>query len=142
VTDADGDTTSFAYDGADRKFVTTDPVNRQTEMVYDAAGNVLQEIRGLGSAVQMTYATYTYGADGEKTSVQDADGPTHITQYAYDGFNRAYQTTFPDSTTETIPLTGGYDANSNVLQRISRAGKTFNMTYDVLKRLCTKLVPT
>jgi RHS repeat-associated protein len=141
VTDADGAVTSFAYDGADRKFVTTDPVNRQTEMVYDAAGNVLQEIRGLGSAIQMTYATYTYGADGEKTSVQDADGPTHITQFTYDGFDRLYQNTFPDGSTETIPLTGGYDAQGNVLQRINRAGQTFKMAYDVLNRLSTKKVP-
>jgi len=143
VTDADGNVTSFSYDAADRKFVTTDPVQRQTELVYDAAGNVLQEIRGLGSPAQITYATYTYGADGEKTSVQDADGATHITQYAYDGFNRLYQTTFPDTTTETIPLTGGYDANGNILQRIPRLGSayTFNMTYDVLNRLSTKVVP-
>jgi RHS repeat-associated protein len=143
VTDADGSVTSFLYDAADRKFVTTDPVQRQTELVYDAAGNVLQEIRGLGSPAQITYATYTYGADGEKTSVQDADGATHVTQYAYDGFNRLYQTTFPDTTTEIIPLTGGYDANGNVLQRIPRLGSayTFNMTYDALNRLSTKVVP-
>ena len=142
VTDADGSVTSFTYDAADRKFVTTDPVQRQTELVYDAAGNVLQEIHGLGSPAQITYATYTYGSDGEKTSVQDADGATHITQYAYDGFNRPYQTTFPDSTTETIPLTGGYDANGNILQHITRSTKVFNMTYDVLNRLSTQTIPS
>jgi RHS repeat-associated protein len=142
VTDADGSVTSFSYDAADRKFVTTDPVQRQTELVYDAAGNVLQEIRGLGSPAQITYATYTYGPDGEKTSVQDADGATHVTQFTYDGFNRLYQNIFPDGSTETIPLSGGYDPQGNVLQRISRAGKTFNMTYDSLNRLLTTVVPS
>ena len=33
VTDALGAVTAFSYDAEDRKFVVTDPVNRQTEFV-------------------------------------------------------------------------------------------------------------
>jgi RHS repeat-associated protein len=139
VTDADGALTSTTYDNADRVYVVTDPANRQTQFIDDAAGHVLQEIRGLGSPVQMTYATYTYAPDGEKLSVQDADGPTHITTYSYDGFNRLIQTLYPDSTSEQVTL---YDANSNVKTRVNRASQTFNMSYDSLNRLSTKQVPS
>ena len=139
VTDADGALTSTTYDNADRVYVVTDPANRQTQFIDDAAGNVLQEIRGLGSPVQMTYAAYQYLPDGEKLSVQDADGPTHITTYSYDGFNRLVQTLYPDSTSEQVTL---YDANGNVKTRVNRANQTFTMTYDSLNRLSTKVVPS
>jgi RHS repeat-associated protein len=138
VTDADGAVTSTTYDAADRTYVVTDPANRQTQFIDDAAGNVLQEIRGLGSPVQMTYATYVYAPDGEKQSVTDADGPTHITTYSYDGFNRLIQTLYPDGTSEQVTL---YDANGNVKTRVNRAGQSFNMSYDSLNRLSTKIVP-
>ena len=148
VTDGDSRITSTTYDSADRPNIATDPVLRQSQKTYDAAGNVLQEIHALGTPNQMTYATYTYktgtsygvnGGDGEKLSVYDADGPTHVTTYAYDLFNRLLTTTYPDSTSDKETL--GYDANSNILTRIDRANQTFNYTYDVLNRKLTEVVP-
>ena len=133
---------------ADRPSIATDPVLRQSQKTYDAAGNVLQEIHALGTPNQMTYATYTYatgtgytanGGDGEKLSVYDADGSTHVTTYAYDLFNRLLTTTYPDSTSDKETLS--YDANSNILTRIDRANQTFGYTYDVLNRKLTEVVP-
>ncbi len=138
VEDGDLRVTSTTYDGADRASVVTDPVFRQSQTVYDAASNVLQQIRALGSPLQETYATYTYGGDGEKLSVYDADGATHITNYSYDGFNRLASTKYPDSSTDQISV---YDANSNILDRINRAGQTIVATYDVLNRPLTEVIP-
>ena len=79
------------------------------------------------------------GGDGDKLSVYDADGPTHVTTYAYDLFNRLLTTTYPDSTSDKETLS--YDANSNILTRIDRANQTFGYTYDVLNRKLTEVVP-
>ena len=156
VTDGDNRMTSTTYDGADRPSIVTDPVLRQTQRIYDAAGNVLQEIHGLGTPNQMIFATYAYatgpsfganGGDGEKLSVYDADGPSHITDYAYDGFNRLSKTSYPDSTVDmngTISgatFVSGYDANSNILTRTNRAGYVFGYTFDPLNRLVQEVDP-
>ena len=137
VTDGDGRVTSTTYDGADRVGVVTDPALRQSEMLYDAAGNTLQEIRALGTPLQETYATYTYGGDGEKLTVYDADGASHATTYTYDGFNRLSVTTYPDGSTDNL----SYDSNTNILSRNTRAGQTINFTYDVLNRPLTEAIP-
>jgi len=79
------------------------------------------------------------GGDGEKLTVYDADGPSHVTTYTYDLFNRLLTTTYPDSTSDKETLS--YDANSNILTRIDRANQTFGYTYDVLNRKLTEVVP-
>ena len=109
--------------------------DRITQDNFDAAGELLSEVRGFGSPTPQTYATYTYGADGEKLSVADADG--HLTQYAYDGFNRLGTTTFADASTELL----SYDADGNILSRINRANETLTYTYDALDRMLSKATP-
>jgi RHS repeat-associated protein len=138
VTDADSRVTTTTYDGADRVSLVTDPVLRQSLTTYDPAGNVLTEIRGLGTQNNAVYATYSYGADNEKLSVYDANGATHITNYAYDGFNRPATTTYPDGSTESVT---SYDANSNILARTNRADQVFGYTYDALNRMATEVIP-
>jgi RHS repeat-associated protein len=138
VTDADGGVTFTTYDPADRVSIATDPVLRQVFFQYDPSGNLLSETRGFGTQSQAVYQTNTYGADGEKTTVMDALGATHLTQFAYDGFNRLGVTTFPDGSTEQITL---YDANSNIKTKVNRANQTFTYTYDNLSRLLTKTMP-
>ena len=48
--------------------------DRVTHNVYDLAGQLLQEQRGYGTYAQQTYATYTYGDNGERLSLTDANG--------------------------------------------------------------------
>src|SRR5262249_27275701 len=91
-------------------------------------------------SLQQCYRRLTYGLDGETASIQDANANT--TSYTYDGFNRPYQTIFPDNTTETIPLAGGYDENGNVLQPTNRAGQTLTYTYNALDWTTQKLSPS
>jgi len=149
----DGDlrTTTTTYDNDDRTNIVTDPIGRQKQFMYDPVGNTILEIRALGTSLQENYASYTYGPDGEKTSVADADNPPgcmvtgsicHVTLYAYDGFNRLATTIFPDSSVAHPDIESlGYDLNSNILTRVNRAGQTLTYTFDVLNRQLTKVVP-
>ncbi len=153
--------TQFAYDGANRVLCTALRMNpavygslpsdacalytagsygadRITKNVYDAAGEVLQEIRAFGTPVQQTYATNTWQPDGKLASVTDADGAAHITTYSYDGFDRPYTSTFADGTFERVT---SYDNDNNILTRRNRSGQNFTFTYDALDRVRTKAVP-
>jgi RHS repeat-associated protein len=154
VTDADSRVTTTAYDNADRTLTVTDPVSRNVHFAYCGAGSpncaanqVKTEYRawvaGTGcsrpNTFQECYRRVTYFADGEQRTIEDANGNT--TNYSYDGWNRLNVTTFPDTTTETIPLAGGYDANGNVLQRVNRNGQTINYSYNALNWIQEKDVP-
>ena len=112
--------------------------DRITQLIVDADGRTLQEIRGLGTANQITYATHSYSPNGKEASVYDALGTTHTTSYAYDGFDRLITTTFPDATTEQL---GNYDNDSNARTRINRSGQSITYTFDNLDRMLTKAVP-
>jgi RHS repeat-associated protein len=142
VTDADGRVSATAYDALDRVSVVTDPMFRQTQFTYDQASNKLTEVRGLGTPAQAIYATYTYGAEGEKLTEMDADGalatPQYATAYFYDGFNRLISSQYPDGTSNQVT---SYDADSNILTSLNRAGEAFTFTYDALNRMLTKLMP-
>jgi RHS repeat-associated protein len=111
--------------------------DRISKTVYDPAGQVLQELRGLGTANQITYATHGYTPDGQQASVYDALGPSHTTTYGTDGFDRLTATAFPDSTSELLTL----DNDGNVKKRVNRAGEAIAMTYDANDRMLTKAVP-
>jgi RHS repeat-associated protein len=111
--------------------------DRITKKYYDAAGQILQEVRAFGSPQEQVYATNTYTLGGKLHTVTDADGPTHVTTYTYDGFNRLLATNFADGTADQF----GYDANGNVTTHITREGQGIAFTFDPLDRLSTKTVP-
>ena len=156
VTDADSRTTTTVYDDGDRVLTVTDPISRATRFNYCtvndlpncAANQVDKEIRAwtsgnscaVSGTLQECYRRVTYGADGEQATIKDANGNTTI--YGYDGWNRPNLTTFPDGTTEQIPVSGGYAANGNVLQRINRNGQTLNYTYNALNWMTQKVSPS
>ena len=48
------------------------------------------------------------------------DANSHVTNFAYDGFDRLATTTYPDTSTEVLT----YDADSNVTSRKTRANKS------------------
>jgi YD repeat-containing protein len=128
TTDPLGDVTTTAYDDLDRVSQITDASGRVTAKTYDLAGQELTELRGVGTPLAQTYATFTYGLDGEKASVTDANGNT-IT-LAYDGFNRLAAITHPDSTTETSQ----YDPDGDLTIWTNRGGFAIVRCYDVLNR--------
>lgn len=154
VTDADNRTMTMLYDDGDRQIQTTDPIGRKTRFAYCQPGNpdcAANQVKtewhawqsggacSSGTSLQMCYRRVTYWPDGLQKTLKDANG--NLTSYSYDGFNRPYQIVFPDGTSETVPLTGGYDENGNVLSRINRAGTTLSFTYNDLDWMVTKAMP-
>lgn len=118
--------------------------DRITKRVYDAADRVTEVWAGVATSLAQQSAEMTYNANGTIAWVEDAKD--NRTTYYYDGFDRQRRTDYPDpgtpSTSEPTDreeLT--FDKNGNVLTLRTRAGETFNFTYDDLGRLTAKDVP-
>ncbi|HEV2364398.1 MAG TPA: Ig-like domain-containing protein [Caulobacteraceae bacterium] len=126
--DPSGFGTFFDYDGMDRQRKETDNSGRTTNKTWDLAGEQLTEVRGKGTPLQQNTVTFTWGNDGEKTSVEDANN--NITQLAYDGFNRVSKITFPDSSTEQSQ----YDLDGDLTIWINRGGFGIVRCYDADNR--------
>lgn len=113
--------TQYIYDAAGRLTLTTDPDNRRTGTVYDAAGQVSCRWKGWNLPTAPTsctwdpatyaangnngpyrYAAYTYSPSGKVQSVQDAGNG--VTDYGYDGFDRLMFTMFPAPAGERCTL--------------------------------------
>jgi RHS repeat-associated protein len=119
--------------------------DRITQNSYDAAGQLLTIVHGLNSPAPIIYATYSYGPDGEKLTVKDAN--SNLTTYAYDGFLRLTQTEFPSfatpgSSDPNDVETYGYDANGNRLSLTKRDGRTIAYAYDRLNREIQAIYPS
>ena len=175
--------TQYAYDARDRLICTADRMNpaafgslpasactlgpqgsngpdRITALVYDAAGQVLQTRKAVGTPLEQAYATYSFTLNGKQQDVVDANGNrAHLT---YDGFDREQQWAFPlpaavsgfnPATAQTALQTAGafsttdyesyaYDANDNRTSLRRRDGRTLTFDYDALNRVTSKLVPS
>jgi len=171
-TDPEGIVTSTFYDDLDRPQVTIDGVGRKTMTDYDAAGRVVKAIRawagdeyGVGvticsamrtatdidpdNALQQCYQEYSYTANGQIATVNDANGQQ--TQYVYDGYDRLEKTSFPAKTRVAVPgvtLPDGadfetytYDDNGNMLTKRGRDARIITFVYDDLNRLTLRTVP-
>jgi RHS repeat-associated protein len=118
--------------------------DRITKNTYDAAGQLLKVTRAYGSALQQDYATYTYSNNGKQASVADAKG--NLTNYAFDGFDRLSQITFPSPTTTWQVNSSdyeayGYDIGGNRTSLRKRDGRIIQYTYDALNRMTFKNIP-
>ena len=131
--DGDGTVTTYAYDVVDRLASRTDPMGRVTTYAYDAMS---RRTEVSNPAIQATpLAQFAYGPDGETTTVTDAKGAQ--VGFAYDGFDRLETTAYPDGSMEQRT----YDADSNLLTKVTRAGVTITYQYDTLNRRSAKLLP-
>ncbi|MGE0265099.1 MAG: RHS repeat-associated core domain-containing protein [Candidatus Obscuribacterales bacterium] len=128
ITDPASNATSFTYNNMRRLWKRTDALSRVTEITYDD----MSRIATVKDPATNTAVTRTYTDNGLLESVTDAEGNT--TEYEHDGFDRLKKTTFEDSTYEQLT----YDANSNVVSRLTRAGDAIDVTYDVLNRVTQK----
>ncbi|MEM6411026.1 MAG: RHS repeat-associated core domain-containing protein [Pseudomonadota bacterium] len=137
----------------------TNGPDRISKTIYDAAGQVLQIRKAVGTSVEIADVTYTYTDHGQIEYVIDANG--NRAKLEYDGFNRQNKWIFPsktrpssfnDATQETALSTAGtlntsdyeeytYDANGNRLSFRKRDGRTLTYTYDALNRMTSKIVP-
>ncbi|MBA3811446.1 MAG: hypothetical protein H0X27_07360, partial [Caulobacteraceae bacterium] len=106
------------------------------KLVYDAAGQKTQEVRGIGTAEQEAYATYVYSQNGKVTRIKDAN--VNLTALTYDGFDRLSRMNFPSTTLGAGTFDPNdfeaysYDANGNRLIFTRRDGNTITASYDAL----------
>jgi len=111
--------------------------------VYDAASQVLQERRGVGSPLEQAYVTRTYGLDGELATIKDANN--NLTTQLYDGYLRLATVQYPSTTLSAGTSNASdyesytYDANDNrrIIRR--RDGATITSDFDAINREISKV---
>lgn len=175
---ADLTVTQYAYDGDDRVTCSTvrmDPslfgslpadactqstaADRITKNVYDAAGQLVQVRKGVGTSLEQAYTTSSYTPNGKQEYVIDANG--NRAKFEYDSFDRLGKWIFPSRAVVTgydpstpanaLATAGslntadyeqyGYDANGNRTSLRKRDGSTLAYTFDALNRMTVKSVP-
>ena len=133
-----------------------DGPDRITKTIYDAAGQVLQVRKAVGTSIEIADVTYSYTRNGKIEYVVDANG--NRAKLEYDGHDRQTKWIFPSkarpsafnpSTPATALATAGpinpanyeqygYDANGNRTSLRKRDGKKIAYTYDALNRVTKK----
>jgi RHS repeat-associated protein len=151
VIDPDGYVTDYAYTDRDAVDLVTrwldiaKTQSRKERTVYDAAGQVVEIRRAVGTALEQVYRAASYhGGSGQLAWVEDANN--NRTTYEYDGFYRLDKTVFPSKTTAgqsdaTDFEQYSYDANGNQLTKRARDARVITFAYDALNRLTQRIVP-
>ncbi|MFA5970658.1 MAG: hypothetical protein WC816_15620, partial [Sphingomonas sp.] len=134
----------------------TDGPDRITRTVYDAAGQVVQVRRAVGTSIEIADVTNSYTPNGKLEYVIDANG--NRAKLEYDGFDRQVKWIFPSTTrpgafnpsTQATALASAgslntgdyeqytYDANGNRLSLRKRDGQVISYVYDSLNRVVRK----
>src|SRR5919109_951852 len=133
VTASDGASkTRYGFDEVGNLKTRTDANNHMTSYGYDAANRLTSVL-----TPRNEQWTYGYNANGDVTSLVDANGNASATAgdgtttFGYDVLDRLTSIGYSDST-PTVGL--GYDANGNRTSMSDGAGSE-NSTYDPLNRL-------
>lgn len=133
--------------------------DRITRNAYDAASELIQVRKAVGTSLEQAYATYSYTSNGKQEYVIDANG--NRAKMEYDGFDRLAKWIFPStaqasaynpSTQANALATAGtlnaadyeqygYDAVGNRLTFRKRDGNVIGYSYDNLNRLTFKDIP-
>ena len=121
---ADDLATTFFYDANGQLLISTDPLGRVTESVYDERGNVLRS-----TYADATVADFEYDDVGNLVSTTDQLG--RKSQLIYDNRNRLIQTIFPDGESNRIRY-DGVGRISETYDSLNRISKT---THDAAGRV-------
>ncbi|HEX8586284.1 MAG TPA: RHS repeat-associated core domain-containing protein [Allosphingosinicella sp.] len=118
--------------------------DRITKMIYDNAGQLLEERQAQGDQLEQAYARYTYTQNGKRATVTDANG--NVASLTYDGLDRQIRWNFPSATSPgTVSSSDyeeyGYDANGNRSSLRKRDGAVISFTYDAADRVVLKDLP-
>jgi len=144
VTDPNGNTTSYIYDGDNRQTSMVDAAGDATLTSYDPVGNVITTTAPNGNITTNVYdalnrvitvydqiglvTSTAYDPDGNVLAITDGLG--HTTTYMYDALNRQTAMTDPLGHTGTT----AYDADNNVISTTDRDGRVTTYTYDAFDR--------
>jgi RHS repeat-associated protein len=94
VTDAAGQTTTYAYNSAGQVLSVTNAKGEATTYAYNGSGYLLS----ITGALSGSTTTFTYDGYGRVNSITDAEGYSLALQY--DAAGRVTRTTYPDGTYE------------------------------------------
>ncbi len=130
--------------------------DRITRTVYDAAGQVLQIRKAVGTPIEIADVTRSYTPNGRIRQIVDANG--NRAELRYDGHDRQTRWVFPSktrpgsfnpATVATTLATAGalsegdyeeyaYDANGNRIALRKRDGTVINYAFDAYNRMVQK----
>lgn len=123
--------TRFFYDGQGRRVGTLDGEGHLTQVRYDVAGNVVEEVRYDAEVIYVSGATLD--------DLIPASAPTRSTRYAYDGLDRLVEQTDPQGTVTR----SAYDAAGRLVSETRAAdtseARTTQARYDALGRVTQEL---
>jgi RHS repeat-associated protein len=148
-TNANANTTTYAYDLVDRLTHETDPLGRVTETSYDGMGNRTRVTNRDGNSTLYQYdlrrrlvtttdalghtTTATYDGNNNRISMTDKNG--YITKYEYDLHNRLSLIT--DALNKNTTRT--YDGVGNLLDETDANNHITRYEYDALNRVTRKI---
>jgi RHS repeat-associated protein len=130
VTDAAGQTTTYAYNAAGQVTSATNPLGQTTTYHYNTSG----DLTSVTNANNITQASYTYDAFDRVLTFTDSEG--WIATYAYDSADRITSVSYLDGTADT------YAYNKlDLASHTDRLGRTWGYVYDADQRLTSLTDP-
>jgi RHS repeat-associated protein len=160
LTDPNGHTTSFSYDGQGDLASVIDPLGDTSTFSYNTLGERTSMVSPRGNVTGGTPSQYTtsyvYDAlsrvtsttdplghsssrayDGDSNVTSSTDGKNNTTSYTYDADNELTKITRADTTT----LQYGYDGDGNQMSQADGAGHTTSYGFDRLDRVSSMVDP-
>ena len=134
VSQTDGTSLTFIYDGSNRVSTITDALGNVTTFAYDTA-NAKTSVTANGQAT-----VYAYDANGQLLSVTApaVNGSNPVTKYSYNANGELTLLTDPDGNVSSY----GYDASGNQTTAFDGAGNQTTRTFDAQNRLLTESTST
>ncbi len=142
--DANGNITTYEYDGFDRAIRAIFPDGSHEDFAFDAAGNLTTKITRAGQTITFNYddldrliskvlpdvgtIQYNYDLSGRLTQVTDSHGTI---RFNFDSADRLVQVTYPDGKT----ISYQYDLAGNRTRLVYPDGYFVTYNYDALNRL-------
>ncbi|MCK4340748.1 MAG: RHS repeat-associated core domain-containing protein [Phycisphaerae bacterium] len=139
-TDNVGNTSEFAYDSRGNQTATLDPLSHETRFAYDGLDRLIQTVRdmdGDGADPQDPSDIVTSQSwDDTSRLVAQSDDNGNTTTYAYDPLDRMVAEIRADGTEHSYE----YDAHGNRTRIEDANGSISTCTYDLLDRLSDKTI--
>ena len=139
-TDANWNTTQYAYDENNNRTSVTDKNGNVTSYTYDSMGNVISKTDALGNVTTIVYdsnnnpiqrtdvsgnnTTYAYDANGNLVSTTDSLG--NVSSITYNSHGQPLAQTDANGHVTTY----GYDSQGNLTQIINALGNITTFNYD------------